>query len=78
MPFKTEPLPASFTLVSLLGFIAAVLYWSSGKLSAPWGFTIALFCAIVFIASLISMRESVEIAHKIKKEEKAKAKKHKK
>ena len=49
MPFKTEPLPASFTIISLLGFIAALLYWNSGKISPPWGFTLALFFVIVFI-----------------------------
>ena len=53
MPFKSEPLPASFTIGSLLGFIAALLYWNSGKISAPWGFTLALFCVIVFVASLL-------------------------
>jgi hypothetical protein len=78
MPFRSEPLPASFTILSLLGFVAALLYWNSGKLSPPWGFTLALFFVIVFVGSLISMRESVEIEHKIRKAKGTSAKRPKK
>jgi hypothetical protein len=40
-----------------------VLYW--GKIGASWGFTFALFSVILFAASMLSLRESVEVKPKM-------------
>ena len=52
---KFAPLPSSFMLVSMLGFMASVVYTSSGKISETWGFTFGLFFSLMFVASLLSM-----------------------
>lgn len=61
MTFKYEPLPGSFMIVGMLGFVVSLIYWNSGKLSPPWGFTLALLSTIFFIASIMSLRKSIEI-----------------
>ena len=61
MGFKYEPLPASFMIVGMLGFIVSLIFWNSGRLSPPWGFTLALLSTIFFIASIVTLRESIVI-----------------
>lgn len=61
MTFKYEPLPGSFMIIGMLGFVASLIFWNSGRLSSPWGFTLALLSAIFFIASVVTLRESIEI-----------------
>jgi len=46
-------LSAGFMLTSIIGFFVAVYFIM--KLSTTWGFTFALFFAIMFVASIISM-----------------------
>lgn len=74
MGFKYEPLPASFMIVGMLGFIGSVIFWNSGRLSPPWGFTLALLSTIFFIASIVTLRESIVIdkEHLYKKRQKKK------
>ncbi len=60
MPFKPEPLPSSFMLMSMVGFIIFAVYTAYGKIDITWGFTLCLFFACVFIASMISLKASME------------------
>jgi hypothetical protein len=53
-------LPASFIIVSIIGFSASVLYWNRFE-DKSWPFTFAIFCVVFFVASLISMRSSAAI-----------------
>lgn len=61
MTFKQAPLPGSFMIIGLFGFLASVLYWE--ELGATWAFTMAIVSAMLFIASLVSLRASVELEH---------------
>ena len=76
MVFKTVPLPSGFMVVGMLGFIGSLIYWNSGRLSPPWGFTLALLSAIFFIASILSLRESIEIDKEELKKKRSKKKKN--
>ena len=47
------PLPHEWMLASIIGFLISVLQvWNWNK---TWGFTFALFFAIMFVASVVSM-----------------------
>ena len=49
--YKVAPLPASFLLASIVGFLI-----STFAITEPsWKFTLQLFFAVMFIASFISM-----------------------
>lgn len=50
---KFEPLPGSFMLISILGFLISAFYVFG--LSATWGFTFALVFTLMFVASMISL-----------------------
>ena len=50
---KVAPLPSSFLLVSILGFIISAMYVY--KVEKSFGFAFMLVFAIMFIASMISM-----------------------
>ncbi len=50
---KVAPLPASFMLASIIGFLVSSLYIYQ-KLSNTWGFTFSLLFGIMFISSVIS------------------------
>ena len=52
---KIAPLPSSFMLVSMLGFMFVTIYTAQGKLSETWGFAFGTVFAVMFIASMISM-----------------------
>lgn len=48
--FRMQPLPTSFMLGSIIGFLFSTLYvWS---VNMTWGFTFSFFFAILFIASV--------------------------
>ncbi|MFC1727892.1 hypothetical protein ACFLZ7_00315 [Nanoarchaeota archaeon] len=51
--FKAAPLSGSFMITSMLGFLLTVIYYDN--VGDTWGFTLALFFIIMFIASFISM-----------------------
>ena len=53
---KYAHLSAGFMLTSIVGFFVSVfLVW---KMSISWGFTFALFFAIMFVSSIISMTKA--------------------
>ncbi len=58
-PFKSfyrmEPLPATFTLISILGMIITTVFTASGRIELSWGVAFDLVFALMFIASMISI-----------------------
>ena len=58
--YDNAPLPGTFMIVGLFGFIATIFFWMYGRIGKTWGFTLAIFFAIVFIASLASLRPESE------------------
>jgi hypothetical protein len=83
---RYAPLSAGFMAVSILGFFVSI--WLVMGWSERWGFTLATFFVIMFLASVISMTKSEPIpshmdelaihemhaAHKRKKERQERAK----
>ena len=51
--YPVVPLKSSFMVTSIVGFLISVYYVMS--ISKTWGFTFALFFAMMLVASLISM-----------------------
>lgn len=65
---KSAPLPHEWMLVSIIGFLISTMEIYP-ELSHTWGLTFALFFAIMFVASVVSMsntglseEEMVELA----------------
>lgn len=58
-PFKSfyrmEPLPATFTLISILGLIITTVFTVSGRIELSWGVAFDLVFALMFIASMMSI-----------------------
>ena len=54
MANSAAPLPHEWMLVSIMGFLVSTMLIYP-EWSATWGFTFAVFFAIMFIASVISM-----------------------
>jgi accessory gene regulator protein AgrB len=52
MAFKVAPLSSGFMLISILGFIAFAFIFDQ---IPTWSFTMMVFFAIMFVASIISM-----------------------
>ena len=52
---STIPLPQSFFLTSILGFIISATLMYSGRINETWGFAFCLVFVMMFIASFISM-----------------------
>ncbi|MFH1505750.1 MAG: hypothetical protein ABIE94_02065 [archaeon] len=52
-PIKYYPLSSGFMLVAIIGFIVSIVYYDS--FGHTWGFTLALFFIIMFIAGMITM-----------------------
>ena len=61
-----QPLPASFMLIGMFGFIISIVYTYSGKLSTEWGFLFILMSIIFFIASMRSIRPTKDELEKMK------------
>ena len=57
---KLYPLSDSFVAISFLGFVWAVLFTNSGKLSPTWGTTMIIFFIILVIASLATIRAAAD------------------
>jgi|GEM_PF-898001 len=64
---RFAPLPHEWMLISIIGFFISV--FTIYNLNRTWGFTFAIFFAIMFIASVVSMsgadtseEEMVELA----------------
>ena len=51
---KVAPLPASFMIVSIVGFLVSAYLITN----ISWKFTMLLFFAVMFIASFISMTKA--------------------
>jgi len=60
---KAAPLPTSFIIVSIVGFLASAYLVSD----LSWKFTMLLFFAVMFIASFISMSKGPVVEEKVKK-----------
>jgi Flp pilus assembly protein TadB len=52
---KTIPLPQSFFVTSILGFIIAATLMAYGTLTETWGFAFCLVFVMMFIASFVSI-----------------------
>jgi hypothetical protein len=55
MPLKPAPLNSAFFAISILGFLTSTFYIY--HYSQQWGIAFALVFALMFIASLLSMRQ---------------------
>lgn len=53
------PLSAGFMAISIIGFFVSI--WFVMGISESWGFTLTLFCIIMFLASVISMTKAEPI-----------------
>ncbi|MBI2550463.1 hypothetical protein HYV83_04770 [Candidatus Woesearchaeota archaeon] len=53
--FNIEPLPATFTLISILGLIITTVFTVSGRLDLSWGVAFDLVFGLMFVASMISI-----------------------
>lgn len=53
--FHVEPLPATFSLIGMLGFIITTVFTVSGRVSLSWGVAFDIVFALMFIASMISI-----------------------
>ncbi len=72
MGLRYAPLPGSFTVLSMLGFIVSAIYVNSGRLDASFGVAFMIVFGLMFIAALLSMtygpvEESFELDKKGKK-----------
>lgn len=53
--FSMEPLPATFSLTGLMGFIITTVLTASGRAPVSWGVAFDIVFALMFIASMISI-----------------------
>ncbi len=53
--YRMEPLPATFTLISILGLIITTVFTVSGRIDLSWGVSFDLVFALMFIASMMSI-----------------------
>ena len=53
--FKMEPLPATFSLTGLMGFIITTVFTVSGRVPLSWGVAFDLVFALMFVSSMISI-----------------------
>jgi hypothetical protein len=53
--FHMEPLPATFTLISMFGLIVVGVFTFSQRIDLTWGVSFGLIFALMFIASMISI-----------------------
>lgn len=51
--FKVAPLPGTFMLTSIIGFLISAIYVMT--LSPTWGFSFCLVFTFMFVSSIISM-----------------------
>lgn len=53
--FRIEPLPATFSLIGMLGFIITTVFTVSGRVPLSWGVAFDIVFGLMFIASMISI-----------------------
>ncbi|MFA6073314.1 MAG: hypothetical protein WC758_04335 [Candidatus Woesearchaeota archaeon] len=58
-PLRYAPLSSGFMVTSIIGFLVSI--WMIMDWSPTWGFTLTLFFAMMFIASMISMTKAEPI-----------------
>jgi multisubunit Na+/H+ antiporter MnhB subunit len=54
--WKVAPLKSSFMLASILGFLITLIY--TDRIGNDWAFTLGFVFALMFVASMISMRNA--------------------
>jgi hypothetical protein len=52
---KMTPLPGTFMITAMLGFLITTVYTVSGRLDPTWGFAFDLVFVIMFIAAVLSI-----------------------
>jgi hypothetical protein len=55
MMYRIAPLPGTFMLMAMFGFIICAVYTASGRLELSWGCSFCLVFAIMFISAVISI-----------------------
>ena len=53
--FSMEPLPATFSLTGLMGFIITTVFTASGRVPLSWGVAFDIVFALMFVASMVSI-----------------------
>lgn len=53
--YRMAPLPSTFMLTSILGFLVVTIYTASGRFPADWGVSFGLVFVLMFIASIVSI-----------------------
>jgi hypothetical protein len=53
--YRIAPLPGTFMLMAMFGFIISAVYTVSGKLELSLGFSFCLVFGIMFVASVLSI-----------------------
>ena len=53
--FAMEPLPATFSLTGLMGFIITTVFTVSGRVPLSWGVAFDIVFILMFTASMISI-----------------------
>ncbi|MBU1205261.1 MAG: hypothetical protein KKA61_03970 [Nanoarchaeota archaeon] len=61
IPKKVDPLPGTFMLTGMFGFVITVIYTNSGRIPLDYG---VAFC-IVFLAMLLASLKSIMPSGKI-------------
>ena len=56
--FSMEPLPATFSLTGMLGFIITTVLTASGRAPLSWGVAFDIVFALMFLSSMISITPS--------------------
>ncbi|MFH1182467.1 MAG: hypothetical protein V1702_05905 [Candidatus Woesearchaeota archaeon] len=53
--YRIAPLPGTFMLMSMFGFIISTVYTVSGRLDLSFGFAFSFVFAIMFISAVLSI-----------------------
>lgn len=53
--YKMAPLPGTFMLMAMFGFIISTVYTVSGRLDLSYGFAFSFVFVIMFIAAVLSI-----------------------
>jgi hypothetical protein len=53
--YRIAPLPGTFMLMAMFGFIISAVYTVSGRLDLSYGFSFCFVFAIMFIAAVVSI-----------------------
>ncbi|MBN1544757.1 hypothetical protein JW898_04835 [Candidatus Woesearchaeota archaeon] len=54
--FKVAPLKSSFALAAILGFVLTIIY--TDRIGEDWAFALGFVFALMFVASMISMKKA--------------------